>query len=155
MQLLLAVIMTWLALNFGLPLTDEHPRVEFATEAEMAQVRSSRLGSDPSHHLAAVGEGTAQPEVGHGAHAIYDGRTQTIYLPEGWTASSPAHVSLLVHEMVHHLQNAGGLKYDCPEAREKPAYQAQARWLELFGTNLTDAFEIDAMTILLRSNCFR
>ncbi|HUG61279.1 MAG TPA: DUF6647 family protein, partial [Methylomirabilota bacterium] len=73
--------------------------------------------------------------------------------PEGWTGTSPAEVSVLVHELVHHLQNVGGVAYDCPEAREKPAYQAQARWLELFGGSLEEAFQVDPMTILVRTNC--
>ena len=79
--------------------------------------------------------------------------SKTIYLPEGWTAASPAHVSVLVYELVHHQQNAGGMKFDCPQEREAPAYRAQARWLELFGKTLADEFEIDAMTVLVRSRC--
>ena len=51
-------------------------------------------------------------------------------------------------------RNVAGLAYDCAEAREKPAYQAQARWLELFDTSLEQEFELDAMTLLVRSNCF-
>ena len=33
-------------------------------------------------------------------------------------------------------QKVAELRYDCPEAREKLGYQAQEKWLELFGTNL-------------------
>ena len=55
--------------------------------------------------------------------------------------------------MVHHLQNVGGLKYECPQAREKPAYRAQSQWLGLFGRNLADEFEIDRMTLLVRTSC--
>jgi hypothetical protein len=62
-------------------------------------------------------------------------------------------LSVLVHEMVHHLQNAGGLKYACAQAREKTAYQAQDKWLRQFGRNLTVAFALDPMTVLVRTNC--
>jgi hypothetical protein len=58
-----------------------------------------------------------------------------------------------VHELVHHLQNVAGIPSACAEAREKPAYQAQERWLQLFGTSLAEEFQIDAMTILVRTNC--
>ena len=37
--------------------------------------------------------------------AIYDDATQTIYLPEGWQGVKPAKLSILVHEMVHHMQS--------------------------------------------------
>ena len=143
-------MVTWLSINFGLPAIDEHPQVHFASAREMADVRHGRLASTDAAHQ--MGEPT-QAAFGNDVHAIYDDQSRTIYLPEGWTGETPAEVSVLVHELVHHMQNVAGVKYDCAEAREKPAYQAQARWLELFGQNLADEFEIDAMTILVRTNC--
>ena len=86
-------------------------------------------------------------------HALYDDLDRTIYLPDDWTAASPAQVSLLVHELVHHLQNVGALRHDCAAERERVAYQAQARWLELVGTSLEEAFGIDPMTLLVRTSC--
>lgn len=155
MQALLTVIVTWLSINFGLPVIYEHPRVEFVPAAKMAEVRYSRLAAVRPDRVAVEVGRSALAEVGHDVHAIYDDLSRTIYLPEGWSVASPAAVSVLVHELVHHVQNVSGLKYDCAEAREKPAYGAQARWLELFGKNLADEFEIDAMTILVRTNCMR
>ena len=153
MQALLAVIMTWLSVSFALPAADEHPRLEFASAARMAEVRYSRLGAASPDRAASEAGRSAPAEAGRDVHAMYDDKTRTIYLPEGWTAHSAANVSILVHELVHHLQNAGGLKYECAGAREKAAYAAQARWLELFGKNLEDEFEIDAMTLFVRTSC--
>jgi hypothetical protein len=145
MQALLTVIMTWLSVNFGLPAVDEYPRVAFVAAAQMTEARHSRLDPDQPDGAGA--------EFGHGVHAFYDDRSRTIFLPEGWAATTPADVSLLVHELTHHLQHVAGLTYDCPEAREAPAYGAQARWLDLFDKNLADEFGLDAMTILLRTSC--
>jgi Domain of unknown function (DUF6647) len=78
---------------------------------------------------------------------------RTIYLRKEWTGRTPTELSVLVHEMVHHLQNVGGLKYVCPAEREKPAYDAQDRWLSLFGRNLIDEFKLDRMTVLVRTHC--
>jgi hypothetical protein len=154
MQELLTVIVTWLSINFGLPAIYEHPHVEFVSAARIAEVRHSRLkASQPDDITGAEAERSAPPEFAHDVHAFYDDPSQTIYLPKGWSGATPAGVSVLVHELVHHLQNVAGLKYDCSEAREKPAYGAQSRWLELFGMELADEFEIDAMTILVRTNC--
>jgi len=38
----------------------------------------------------------------------------------------------------HHVLDltGAGLTYACPEARERPAYKAQAGWLDLFGKTL-------------------
>ena len=85
--------------------------------------------------------------------AFYDDKTRTIFLPKGWTGRSPAELSVLVHEMVHHVQNVAGLTYACPEEREKIAYAAQRQWLALFGRDLMREFKIDPMTLLVRTNC--
>lgn len=153
MQALLTVIVTWLSVNFGLPAIYEHPRVEFVSVAKMAEVRYSRLAAVRPDRVAAEAGRSAPADIGHDVQAIYDDLSRTIYLPEAWSGSSPADVSVLVHEMVHHLQNVAGLKYDCAEAREKPAYRAQMKWLELFGKTLAAEFDLDPMTILVRTNC--
>ena len=72
--------------------------------------------------------------------AVYIDGTEIIYLIEGWTGQTPADLSVLVHEMVHHFQYKLGLKHECPEDREKLAYAAQDRWLHLFGHNLEIGF---------------
>ena len=152
MQALLTVIVTWLSVNFGLPAVYEHPHLEFASAAEMAELRYRRLVSSWPDH-AAADRRSAPAELGDDVHAIYDDRSRTIYLPEGWTGATPADSSLLVHELVHHLHNVAGMSFACGGEREKEAYRAQARWLELFGKSLVDEFEIDAMTILVRTSC--
>lgn len=85
--------------------------------------------------------------------AIYDYRARTIYLEEGWSGKTPAQLSVLVHEMVHHLQYAGRLRFTCAAEREKTAYAAQRRWLELYGLDLMEEFTLDPMTMLIRTNC--
>jgi hypothetical protein len=79
---------------------------------------------------------------------------KTIYLPEGWTGNTPAESSILVHETVHHLQNLGKFKFACAQQREELAFEAQERWLRLFGSNLSREFGLDPMSILIKSKCF-
>ena len=85
--------------------------------------------------------------------AVYVDDDRMVYLPEDWTGSTPAELSVIVHEMVHHLQNEAGLKFACLEVREDVAFAAQARWLALFGTDLQTEFGIDPFTLLVRTNC--
>jgi hypothetical protein len=40
-------------------------------------------------------------------------------------------------------RNMLGLKHECPQEREKLAYEAQDRWLHLFGHSLETDFELD------------
>src|SRR3546814_8658173 len=152
MQALLSFILSWLVINSGLPASEDRPRVEFVSLSKMADVRYHRLlSASPNHAVIDTGRSTP-PASFQDVHAMYDEASRTIYLPEGWAADSPIDVSLLVHELVHHLQHAGGLEYDCPEARERPAYQAQERCLNLFGTSLSDEFGLDAMTTIGRAH---
>lgn len=62
-------------------------------------------------------------------------------------------MSILVHEMVHHLQNMAGLRYECAEAREELAYNAQDTYLALHGLSLSNEFKVDLMTRLVRTKC--
>jgi hypothetical protein len=151
MQTLLVVIATWLSINFGLPTTHEFPNVEFVSPAKIATLRAGGLVFAGGQNLAPTAPIDVSPESG--VVAVYEDRTRTIYLPNGWTPASPAEVSVLVHELVHHLQNVAMDTFECPAAREKVAYAAQNEWLKLFGSDLEQQFEIDAMTALVRTSC--
>ena len=143
---LMTMISDWLSDNFDLPKIDQLPRVERASAARINAVRYRRphavTPSEPSS--------ASSTEI----VAIYEDATRTIYLPENWTGSSVAEQSVLVHEMVHHLQNVGQSKYACAEERERPAYLAQEAWLARSHSSLEQAFEIDAFSLLVRVNCF-
>ena len=50
--------------------------------------------------------------------------------------------------MVHHVQKLAGLKYACGGARERLAYLAQKKWLEIHGLDLEQEFQVDMFTIV-------
>ena len=150
---LLGMIASWLGANFELPLSEGLPRVELIPPMRLLALRYRGLVSDRQQHSEGDDRQTGPLADGSAVYAVYDDARRTIYLPDGWEGTTPAETSVLVHEMVHHLQNAAGLKYSCPQEREKPAYDAQARWLGLFGKNLSDEFEINPFAILVRTNC--
>jgi hypothetical protein len=93
-------------------------------------------------------------EISSDIVSLYSNESKTIFLLDGWTGKTPAELSILVHEMVHHLQNVGQLKFACPEEREELAYKAQESWLHLFGHDLEHDFQMDPFTILVKSKCF-
>ncbi|MGE3159570.1 MAG: DUF6647 family protein [Xanthobacteraceae bacterium] len=143
---LLTSIVTWLSTNFDLQPTMLLPKVKLASAAAMTQRRyRTFLGTD--------GSSVSPSEAALTTVAIYDQRETTIYLPLDWTGQTPAELSVLVHEMVHHLQNVAQTKFECPQAREQLAYAAQQRWLNLFGHTLQDEFQIDPFTLLVTTRC--
>jgi hypothetical protein len=138
-EMLLVAIGAWLGAEFGLPPMVRLPAIERSSRRLMTGLRYGATWSPLAD----------SPDV----IALYEEEAATIHLPEGWTGRTPAEMSMLVHELVHHLQSLGKIAYDCPEAREALAYRAQDRWLELFGSNLETDFQIDGLTLLVRTNC--
>ena len=148
MNELMVAIALWLTANFGLPAVHSNPNVEFVTYAKIVALRSREADEDKTQSV------TLQPGQRE-ALSIYNNDTKTIYLRDDWTGETPADLSILVHEMVHHIQNLAQMKYACVEEREKMAYHAQKKWLELFGRDLESEFEIDGFTLLVITNCPR
>jgi hypothetical protein len=80
-------------------------------------------------------------------------QSRTLYLPIGWSAATPVELSLLVHEVVHHLQAVHDQRFPCSAARERQAFDTQARWLAMFGEDLESALGIDRFTLIVATNC--
>jgi hypothetical protein len=146
---LAAEIAAWLSVNFELPAVDRPPRIEFASPIRINALRYRGLIKGQTSQDLALPNSAGQTV------AIYVDKTFTIYLPSGWTGTTPAETSMLVHEMVHHIQNVARIKHDCPQAREKVAYAAQERWLRRFDRSLESEFEVDPFTVLARTLCMQ
>jgi len=143
MKILLTVMMTWLSSNFDLPAVHQHPEIRFVSQQEMVAVRFAGL----------VPNMTSEHNAASEIVALYDDRTRTILLSDRWKSDAPVELSVLVHELVHHMQNLAQLTYPCPEAREAMAYAAQEKWLSLFGQSLAKAFDLDPLTLKVRTSC--
>jgi hypothetical protein len=146
MNALITAIALWLSANFALPMPGSPPRVEMAPGEKIAAL-----------HYGPAFAANMPPRAQSGAGdivAVYDDASRTIYLREGWQGQTPAELSVVVHELVHHMQNLSGARYECPQEREKLAYQAQERWLGLFGRNLESEFGIDGFSLLVKTRCY-
>ena len=149
---LLTALVTWISDHFDLPPVYDHPRVLPMSSVEMTNLLyQSLLGARPRE--LSDQENQAQSDERRRAISLYNIPTKTIYLPPEWTGSTPAELSMLVHEMVHHLQNVGHIAYACPQERETLAYEAQEKWLSLFGRDLLRDFKIDPFTLLMNTKC--
>lgn len=151
MNALLMAIAIWLSANFGLPQTNIMPDIDFVPAADMATMRYRVFMADMPKGAtpANMQMHPSQRQV----LSVYDDATRTIYLLQDWTGRTPADLSILVHEMVHHMQNITGQRFECVQAREKMALEAQDRWLALFGRSLEKDFDIDPFTQLASGLC--
>src|SRR6516165_1519166 len=146
---LLDQIMSWLASNFDLPAIKVRPVIKFASKMELAMMTArDRAHFQGLPQAEALDQLNQRPVL-----ALYDNTSKTIFLPDDWIGTSPVDQSVLVHEMVHHIQNLAELKFECPMAREKLAYLAQDKWLGRFGMSLEREFDVDMFTVLISSAC--
>ena len=136
-------IAAWIAERSALPMPDVLPRVVLVSPGPMLGAYARDVDSD---RLSPV---WSRPNV----VAVYDWAHQTIHLPHDWSGTTAAEQSMVVHEMVHHMQHQGGVIFACPQAREEQAYALQAAWLEQAGEDLFTAFEMDAFTLIARTQC--
>ncbi len=143
-------IVTWLSADFPLPANYQRPRIEIVSPLQMAAVRYRGLSASLQ---ARVVSDEQWLERMRDTVALYEDSSGTIYLREGWTGATPTETSVLVHEMVHHLQNLAGEKFECAQARERPAYAAQKKWLETAGLDFFREFETDPVTLMSRTAC--
>src|SRR5688500_1213719 len=99
---LLDTIELWLGANFGLPPAGENPDLVIVPATRLVEIRYGAGSTVPPGEVVAA----------------YDEKSRVIYLTEGWTGRTPAQLSVLVHEMVHHLQASADMRFVCPAERE-------------------------------------
>ena len=148
---LLTAIVLWLSLNYELPALYEHPIIEQVPAAEITYMRYRAFTPERRREVAAALAQT--DDKSRKAVALYDAEKRTIYLADTWTGKTPADLSVLVHEMVHHLHYSGRLRFECPAQREVMAYKAQEQWLGQFGRSLATEFDIDPFTLKISTSC--
>ena len=141
-------VMTWVSNITSLPM-QELPKVRRFRFESFAVVPFREMASDGRE----AGMVMDEEYGGTQTAAHYDEADKTIYLPHGWTNSIVADMSMLVHAMVSHLQNAGGVTYPCSQHRDEVAYDAQERYLRLFDHGLFGEFEIDRYALMMSAAC--
>ena len=83
-------------------------------------------------------------------HGFYDTKLNLIILPDTWDRTDPWDQSLLLHEIIHYLQDMNGTKYICLEEMEKDTWPLQKQYLkEQHNFN----WDYDKLWHLLISSC--
>ena len=129
MEALLAKIATWLSTDFDLPAIGDLPRVEFASPMKLMAMRYK--GLLPDQWREDGGDPAMQAAQERDVVAVYNDKSRTIFLPDAWTGTTPAELSVLVHEMVHHLQNLAGLSPSARHGKSPPT------WRKINGSSCT------------------
>ena len=147
---LVRLVADWISNVFGLPELKTLPVIRRFPDGKSAFLSSAAIASDRFPDTAVINYQRSRHEM----LAHYDDATKTIYLPDGWTGSTPGEMSVLVHATAHHFQNVSGrANYDCAEERKALPYEAQERWLGLYDRSLLKDFSIEPATLMLITQC--
>ncbi|AZO81322.1 hypothetical protein BLM15_09835 [Bosea sp. Tri-49] len=139
---MLEALAIWVGAKLGQPVPNSLPRLVFKPADQVTVLRFKQYASE-------IMQQQDRPNI----VSIYDARENIIYLRDTWSGATAADLSVLVHELVHHFQEAQQAKFECDAAREAKAFELQETWLRLFGRSLEEDFQIDPFTLLVRTSC--
>jgi hypothetical protein len=95
----------------------------------------------------------ADPATKSGYLALYHADSGTVLLRSDWDMRDLRDRSILVHELVHHLQANAGREYVCKGAMERQAYDIQAAWLEARGADLLEVMNMNGLFLYAVTRC--
>lgn len=131
MSALVLAFLTWIAAETCLTLPPP-PSIAFVSVEEMRERAAGR----------------------HSVVALYQRSEATIYLPETWSRDALYDRAMLLHELVHHVQQFNGVPARCPNQREWQAYKVTGMWLAEQGVEDPYAFlNVDEFTVAILSLC--
>lgn len=111
-----------------------------------------RIEVRTSRDLAAMFFGNAEGYEGVRPLALYARDQHILFLSDQLALDNLLDQSILLHELVHHLQVSNTVEFDCREETEQQAYRLQVEWLREHGVAQPYAFigipeaQIDGLT---------
>ena len=119
MKEILTAHMIWIGANSTLDTNHDIPVVMFLTQEQM-------------DHLY---YGKHEHEV-DSLHGLYDIEDDVIILGDTWDRRKPWDLGVLLHEMVHYLQDQNDIKFACMANMEREAWPLQKKYLsEMHGVD--------------------
>lgn len=118
MKSILLALMVWISQHSDLPIPDTYPTVHFESFEQLHARGKPNLPYDP----------TSQPHI----LGLY--KDNKIYLHDRWRPDRVRDLSMLVHELVHHMQwHYNWNAYECSQKREELAYWMQFAFMKRQG----------------------
>lgn len=112
MKEILTALMIWLGANTPLDTNHDVPEVLFLTQSQMESLFYKGENKMPNT-----------------LHGLYDKDSDTIILPDTWDRRKPWDLGVLLHEMVHYLQDQNNQKFNCVAEMERDSWPIQQKYL--------------------------
>ena len=111
MKEIITALLIWLGANSDFNVNMDIPVVMFLSQDQMEQ----RYFGDTENH----GE----------LHGFYDIEKNIIILPNTWDRRDPWDLSVLLHEMIHYVQDQNETEFNCTAEMEKDSWPLQQKYL--------------------------
>jgi hypothetical protein len=143
-------LMLWIAAATGWPIPD-HPNITYIEDEHQFFMMSQECDTKPNQPICETYDGSATNIL-----ALYNHLTKTIYLNKEFWWASVRDQSILLHELVHHMQYSRDSEFysnQCKGDIEKEAYDLQEKWLEKRGRTLYDTIELGPLFRHILTRC--
>jgi hypothetical protein len=132
---LMLSMLVWINAQLGTTVS-ELPRVEYRSSQVLFNMLYPNVEYEEKHKDEVLG--------------IY--LPDLILLDEDFDSTDLWQQSILLHELVHHVQEFAGIEFDCLPHYEKQAILAQQDWLAGVGINIWD--HLDPLYTIARITCY-
>ena len=142
MKEIITALMLWISTQTGWPIPD-HPNITYIQNGKEFFLLSHDCDKKPDQKICLDYDGDESNIL-----ALYNHLTKTIYLNKDFWIASVKVQSILLHELVHHMQyyrDYKGYSMMCKGLIEKEAYDLQEEWLEKRGLTLEDTIQLGAL----------
>ena len=115
MKEILTALMIWLGANTTFDTNHDIPNVLFLTQTQMEELYYPEGKKD---------------NFPNQLHGLYDKESNTIILPDTWDRRDPWDMGVLLHEMIHYLQDVNKHEFQCTAEMERDAWPIQQKYLQ-------------------------
>jgi hypothetical protein len=130
---IITAMLLWIGANTGYNVDIPHPTVIKVSQSQLEQIYTHGNGM----------QGTV-------LHGFYDRKEHVIYLPDTFNPYDVWHKGVLLHELIHYVQDMNSAKFPCIQAMEGETWPLQKKYLlEMHGVR----WDYDALWFKLISSC--
>ena len=90
-----------------------HPEILFLPQDQLESKYNADEGTDASNDL----------------YGFYDIKNDVIYLRDSWNIHDPFDKSVLLHELIHYIQDKNNAKFNCIQEMEAESWPLQEKYL--------------------------
>ena len=143
-------LMLWISAATGWAVP-EPPNIKYTDSGQELFMLSNECDTKPSQPICQ----TYNPEMSD-ILGLYNNETKTIYLSKAFWPASTRDQSILLHELVHHMQYSRNYKFYrglCKGLIEREAYDLQEKWLKKRGKTLLETIDLGPLMRHVLTQC--